>query len=116
MYDDDTDIEDDIITETAVVPINFDPDKKLVCDEVFQVEYRSGKWLEAATRNDQTEIGKETILGVRIMPARFPSNCVPEGFSKDVNMRTEIYIGGIVYRHEVFEQFQADVLGQKPGT
>ncbi len=50
------------------------------------------------------------------MPARLPSMCVPEGFSKDVNMRTEIYNGGIVYRHVVFKQFQTDVLGQKPGT
>ena len=50
------------------------------------------------------------------MPSRFPSNCVPEDFSKYVNIRTEIYNGGIVYRHELFEQFQVDVLGQKPGT
>ena len=105
-----------MITETAVVPVNIDPDKKLVCDEVLQVEHRSGEWLETALRNDQPEIGKETILGVRVMAARFPSKCVPEGFSQDVNMRTEIYNGGIVYRHEVFEQFQIDVLGQKPGT
>jgi hypothetical protein len=77
-------------TEIAVVPINFDPDKQLVCDEVFQVEYRSGEWLEAATRNDQPEIGKETILGVRIMMARFPSNCVPEDFFKDFKMHRDL--------------------------
>ncbi len=52
IYEEDKDLEDDIFTEIAIVPINFDPDKELVCDEVFQVEYRSGEWLEAATRND----------------------------------------------------------------
>jgi hypothetical protein len=84
-HDEDKDLEDDIITETAVAPINFDSDKKLICDEVFQVEYRSGEWLEEASRNDQP--GTRTILVVRVMPARLPSKCVPEGFSQDVNMR-----------------------------
>ena len=116
VHDVDKDLEDDVITETAVVEINFDPDKKLVCDEVFQVEYRSGAWLEAASRNAQPEIGTTNILGVRVMPRKLPVACVPEGFSDDVNMRTEIHHGGIVYRHEVFEDYQTHVLGQKPGT
>ena len=116
IYEKDIDTEDDILTESAVVEINFDPDKKLVCDEVFQVEYRSGEWLEAASRNDQPELGNKCILGVRVAPRRFPVACVPHGFSDDVNMRTEIHYGGVVYRHEVFEAYQTDVLGQKPGT
>jgi len=41
---------------------------------------------------------------------------VPTGFSDDVNMRTKIHYGGIVYRHEVFEEYQVDVLGHNPGT
>jgi hypothetical protein len=116
VHDGDKDLEDDVITETAVVEINFDPNKKLVCDEVFQVEYRSGTWLEAASRNGEPEIGTTNILDVRVMPRKLPVACVPEGFSDDVNMRTEIHYDGIVYRHEVFEDYQTHVLGQKPET
>ena len=35
LYESDKYLEDDVMTESAVVDINFDPDKKLVCDEVF---------------------------------------------------------------------------------
>jgi hypothetical protein len=62
------------------------------------------------------EIGTSSILGVCVMPRSLPSACAPDGFSDDVNMRTEIHYGGVVYRHEVFEEYQVDVLGQKPGT
>jgi hypothetical protein len=68
VHETDKDLEDVVITETAVVEINFDPNKKLLCDDLFQVEYRSGSCLEAASRNAKPEIDTTNLLDVRVMP------------------------------------------------
>ena len=106
----------DIITQTAVVDLDFDPDKKLVSDDVMNVQFRDGDWLASAARNDNEELGKDSIISVKYMIKRVPPACVPDGYLDDPNMRIEVFHNGVAYRHTAFEAFQLDVLQQKPGS